>query len=303
MRSSRRERLGGVCFFLRLPGTLFMTTSTIQRPAEVWMCLTPCPFLRLHSLQPSTRPSIYQRDVRPPWQSSILVESAALSPISQRRVFELQSKPLARTPVPSWILTSPEPGFNLPDPRTAAAETIANLIIWSDINPPLPHPHHTHTHTPHSHPQTPCPHCSCCNIHKRGRQRRNTQQLNSSAIFFCQSQFIYHINTNTFLSTDPPPPPSTSTAAYDTLSLSGPKTPSSSADKTWMQMMPGWFHFFIFFLRSLVQYQNGSSLSFASSFRLRGAERRRWRWRWEAENFPWTNPDVSRCLLLYIHFN
>ena len=47
------------------------------------------------------QPSIYQWDARPPQQSAIVVESAALSPISWRRVFELQSKPLARTPVPS----------------------------------------------------------------------------------------------------------------------------------------------------------------------------------------------------------
>ncbi|TKS73742.1 hypothetical protein D9C73_007823 [Collichthys lucidus] len=48
-----------------------------------------------------SKPSIYQWDVRPPQQSSILVESAALSPISRRRVFEPQSKPRARTLVPS----------------------------------------------------------------------------------------------------------------------------------------------------------------------------------------------------------
>lgn len=215
------------------------------------LALYVSPSLRLLSNYPP-RPSIYQWVVRPPRQSSILVESAALSPISQRRVFELQSKPLAQTLVPSWILTSPKPGFNLPDPRTAAAETIANLIIWSDINPPRSHSSTTRTPFP---PPTSCPRYSCsdmCVCQCRHTPTELPVNKISSHITFI------HIHKNSSL---PHQSPFTSSAARDALSLSGPKTPSSYADKTWMQMMPGWFHFFIFFFHSLVQSQNGSLLN------------------------------------------
>lgn len=167
-----------------------MSVYRVQKLLAVFLLSFPSPKL-------STQPSIYQWDVRPPRQSSILVESAALSPISRRRVFELQSKPLARTLVPSWILTSPEPGFNLPDSRTAAAATIANLIIWSDINPPPPRAHH-------SHPQycvstTASVTFMCVSA--------STHWLSSpTTFFFCQSHCTYNIHSHTSLSLSLSPP-------------------------------------------------------------------------------------------------
>lgn len=67
-------------------------------------------------------------------------------------------------PGPLMNINHPEPGFNLPDPRTAAAATIANLIIWSDINPPLLPPSICHTHM---HTHTPVPTTAASVLHVR----------------------------------------------------------------------------------------------------------------------------------------